>query len=404
MIEFVENKKILYVDDEKELLNSFASLLRKENLQVFTLQDSTKIDEMIAANGPFAVVFSDQKMPEYDGVQVLDKIRSTSPSTIRILITGYSDFSDTIRAINQGGISSYISKPWSDEVLKDQIKEWITQFNLKVHNQFLLNQLDEENKKLNQILDGTVGQTIRVLGDLTNRISPQVAELSDKVKRAGIAFLKAFPNLNQVEKWEILRALDLFNFGIALLPANVQGLIEKHGIAVLERSALAHSHHLLAAGLLKGIPRFYNIAKIIELQEKNFNGTGEPFDNPIKGNELPFGSRFLHILIHLAKQTSHGKSGTDVLKLMEEQEGKYDSTIIKQILGKIPAINAKQEERKLSVSELTAGMVVIDDVRSREGQILLKSQSTLSETLLNILFQWHSNDPIEEPIRVLVNI
>jgi hypothetical protein len=71
--------------------------------------------------------------------------------------------------------------------------------------------------------------------------------------------------------------------------------------------------YLLAAGLLKGIPRFENVARIIELQLRNYNGLGEPLDDFTKGDDIPFGARFLHIVIDLVKTSSRSLSGTEAL-------------------------------------------------------------------------------------------
>ena len=182
MENFIENRKILYVDDESELLNAFADLLHKENFEVYTLQDSKAIGETLEKEGPFAVVLSDQRMPGYDGVKVLELTNMVSPDTVRILVTGYSDHQDTIRAINLGGINSYITKPWEDAELKLQLKDWISQYNLKKHNKYLINLLDEENKKLNELLDGTIAQTAGILGDLANHLSTSVSDLLKKLK------------------------------------------------------------------------------------------------------------------------------------------------------------------------------------------------------------------------------
>jgi response regulator RpfG family c-di-GMP phosphodiesterase len=68
-----------------------------------------------------------------------------------MLVTGFSDQNDTIRAINLGEIHSYISKPWNDEEFKRKINNWIIRFNLLKHNKFLMKQLDDENRELNEL-------------------------------------------------------------------------------------------------------------------------------------------------------------------------------------------------------------------------------------------------------------
>ena len=400
MQNFIENRKILYVDDELELLNAFTDLMHKENLHVFTLQDSRNIKETLEKEGPFAVVLSDQRMPVYDGVKVLGTTQEVFPETVRILITGYSDHNDTIRAINIGGITSYISKPWNDDEVKRQILDWVSQYNLKKHNKYLLNLLDEENKKLNELLDGTVAQVVRILGDFANHVSPFISELGEKVKTVGVAFLKALPNLTSQERWALLRAFDLFNLGVALLPPSLQVAITREGLAALNSSSVARNHHLLAAGLLKDIPQFSGVAKIIELQAKDFNGGGEPQNNSIKGEDIPFGARLMHILIDLVRPNTGNIRGTELLQRMENLPQKYDIKIIRQILGKNLDTNFISEEKLLSLDSLKPGMLLLDDIRSTGGQLLLKANLALTETFINILFQWHIRDPIIEPIKV----
>ena len=400
MQSFIENRKILFVDDEIEILNAFSDLMRKENVSVYTLHDSKIIKETLEKEGPFAVVLSDQRMPVYDGVKVLETTQQFYPDTVRILITGYSDHMDTVRAINVGGINTYISKPWDDDDIKRRVRDWVSQYNLKKHNKYLLNLLDKENKKLNELLDGTVAQTVRILGDFANHVSPFIAELGDKVKTVGIAFLKALPNITSQEQWEILRAFDLFNLGVALLPPSLQVSITREGLSALNCSSVARNHHLLAAGLLKDIPQFSGVAKIIELQAKDFNGYGEPQNENIKGENIPFGARLMHILIDLVKPSTRNIRGTELLQRMENLPQKYDINIIRQILGKNLNANFISEEKLLNLDALKPGMVLLNDIRSMGGQLLLKANLGLTETFINILFQWHERDPIIEPIKV----
>jgi response regulator RpfG family c-di-GMP phosphodiesterase len=400
MAVFVENRKVLYVDDEPALLDAFTSLMRKENIKITTLQNSENIDSVLNKEGPFAVVLSDQRMPVCDGVHVLEKVKQQNPDTIRILITGYSDQNDTIRAINLGEIHSYISKPWDDEDFKREVNDWIIRFNLQKHNKYLTKQLDDENRELNELLEGTIVQTVRVLRDVANHVSPQVAAFNERVKVIGTALLKSFPNLTANEKWEIFRALELFNLGIALLPTGVQNMIEKHGLSVLNRVSSAQNSHLLAAGLLKGIPRFKNVARIVELQARSYNGLGEPIDDFTQGENIPFGARFLHIIIDLVKTSSRSLSGTEALNLMLSHPKKYDIKLISQILGSSTVDNYKETEHTVNIKDVTPGMILVEDIRSKNNQLLMKAGFMLTETFIFILREWHKVNPIIEPIKV----
>jgi response regulator RpfG family c-di-GMP phosphodiesterase len=396
---FKENRRVLYVDDEQQLLYSFTSLMRKENIELMVLNESERIHEILNSEPEFALVLSDQRMPVVDGVKVLEAVKEKSPDTIRVLITGYADYKDTIRAINESEIASYVAKPWDDEHLKKQVNGWITQYNLNQHNNYLREVLDEENCKLNQLLEGTVAQTVRILGDLSKHISPQVSEFGDKVKALGISVLKIMPEMSAEDKWPVLRALDLFNFGIALLPLWLQNSIATSGISAIEHSPVARNHHLMAASLLKNIPGLELVARIIELQNKNFNGTGDPEDDKVSGHNIPFGARLLHILSCIVKPASDLR-GQDLLYHMKRIPGKYDPGIIDFLLGNNVDMQFLTEDLYFRVEALKPGMMIINDVRTLSGHLLLKANTVLNETFIHILKQWHFRDPVAEPVKV----
>ena len=389
MKQFKENRRILYVDDEPQLLQSFSSLMRKENVEIITLNQSENINNVLESEKEFALVLSDQRMPVVDGVKVLECVKTKSPETLRVLITGYADYKDTIRAINESEISSYIAKPWDDEQLKRQIGDWINQYNLKQHNSYLTTMLDEENYKLNELLEGTVVQTVRILGDLSKHISPEISEFGDKVKSLGVSVLKMMPDIPLADKWPILRALDLFNFGVTLLPLWLQNSIANGGLSAVDHSPIARNHHLMAASLLKNIPGFDLVSRIIELQNKNFNGTGEPEGDNVSGTDIPFGARLLHILINIIRPTSELR-GIDLISHMKRIPGKFDPNILDFLLGKKLDVGFVSEDFYFKLDSLKPGMMIINDIRTIAGHLLLKANTVLNETLIHILNQWHA--------------
>ncbi|MBI5472282.1 MAG: response regulator [Ignavibacteriae bacterium] len=397
---FVENRKVLYVDDEPQLLASFTSLMRKERCFVTTLQDATGIRTVIDELGPFALVLSDQRMPTLEGVDVLDIVRQLCPDTVRVLITGYADQSETIRAINIGGIHSYVAKPWDDMRLRNHVQEWIDQHNMKTKNQWLTKSLDEENKKLTEILDGTVAQSVRVLGDIVSHVSPAVATIGARVKALGEAFLRMSPEISKEEQWQIQRALELFHLGAALIPASIQASIAREGLDALERYPVARNHHLLAASVIKDIPRFEEVARIIELQAKDLDGSGEPVHVEVTTDDIPRGARLLHILIDIVAHRHSTSHVTDLLHEMMRAPQKYDPVILQKMLGAKRFDEPLGDERLVRVTGIVPGMVLKEDILTLSGQLLLKAGSVLTETSITTLWQWHKNEPIQEPLRV----
>jgi two-component sensor histidine kinase len=154
MTEYERNRKILYVDDEKGLLAAFISLLRKEDIETHVLHDSTRIQQVLEDTGPFAVVFSDQRMPVMDGVGVLEVVARLHPSTLRVMMSGFTDFQDLARAVNVAGLTSFIPKPWKDDELIRFARDCIERFNIAEEKARLRRLLGDSYRNLQLLLEG----------------------------------------------------------------------------------------------------------------------------------------------------------------------------------------------------------------------------------------------------------
>jgi two-component sensor histidine kinase len=154
MKKYIHNNKVLFVDDEPAVLLAVSALLSGEDIAFRTLSDSNRIEEVLNREGPFAVVYSDQRMPGLDGVSVLSTVARMHPNSIRVMITGTAGFSELQSAINVSGITSFVQKPWNDEELVRLTLDCIARFNLMEEKVFLVNQLSATHGPLAEFLDG----------------------------------------------------------------------------------------------------------------------------------------------------------------------------------------------------------------------------------------------------------
>lgn len=139
------NKKqtIVIVDDEEMVLTSLSAFLSLEtDYQIKTFTSAKKALEFIKKND-VGLVVSDYLMPEMDGITFLAKVKEIKPQVPRIVLTGYADKENAIKAINDVGLFQYIEKPWDNEDI-------LIIFRNGLEKQKLIKRLDEKIKEINK--------------------------------------------------------------------------------------------------------------------------------------------------------------------------------------------------------------------------------------------------------------
>ncbi len=134
---------IVIVDDEEMVLTSLSAFLSLEtNYQIKTFISANKALEFIKKND-VGLVVSDYLMPEMDGIAFLAKVKEIRPQVPRIVLTGYADKENAIKAINDVGLFQYIEKPWDNEDI-------LIIFRNGLEKQKLIKRLDEKIEEINK--------------------------------------------------------------------------------------------------------------------------------------------------------------------------------------------------------------------------------------------------------------
>ena len=107
--------KILIVDDETSNLRTLERLFRGEH-DVLTAASGDEA-MMLLHQHDIALLICDQRMPEMNGIELMTRTVKIRPHMVRILLTGYTDVSSLIEAINCGHVYKYVTKPWVNEDL-----------------------------------------------------------------------------------------------------------------------------------------------------------------------------------------------------------------------------------------------------------------------------------------------
>jgi FixJ family two-component response regulator len=119
--------KVLFVDDEKSVLDGYQRMLRKD-FDVSIAEGGREGLVAIQEGGQFAVVISDMRMPSMSGSEFLAQVRQIAPDSVRMLLTGYTDLSAAIDAVNEGNIFRFLTKPCDKDALVGAINVGVARY------------------------------------------------------------------------------------------------------------------------------------------------------------------------------------------------------------------------------------------------------------------------------------
>ena len=141
---------VLFVDDDSHLLEGIKRTLRREPYDVLVATSGARALRVLAER-PVDLVVSDENMPGMSGTAFLARVRAEHPETIRILLTGQGDFEVAVRAINQGEVYRFFTKPCDAAELGAVIREALQQKDLFLKSRRLLQTVKRQSAVLEEL-------------------------------------------------------------------------------------------------------------------------------------------------------------------------------------------------------------------------------------------------------------
>ncbi|MCJ8168668.1 response regulator [Atopomonas sediminilitoris] len=139
--------KLLIVDDEPNILSALTRVLHKRPWQITTCERPEKALELMTQQA-FDLVLSDYRMPNIDGITLLQFVRQRQPEAMRLLLTGHGDREALIKAINQAEIFRFLSKPWDDYELLTALDTALELLTLRREQKRMVEQLQLQHDLL----------------------------------------------------------------------------------------------------------------------------------------------------------------------------------------------------------------------------------------------------------------
>lgn len=416
--------KVLLVDDEKNILSAFQRVLRKQGFEL-TVSSSPYEALEILSRDSYAVVVSDQRMPDMEGSRLLEEARKISPDTVRIILTGYADIKAAVKAINEGAVYRFLTKPWDDEDLRREIRQAVSQFELVSENkrlQALTAKQNTELKELNQNLEKKVQERTQEISRLNEELKNSflgsvnvLAELSEMhssvignhSKRVGALCKEIAERMELTEN-------DIFQLEIAAILHDIGKIGVSSDILRKPEASLKHreveilrSHAVKGEAIIRMVPHLEEASRLIRHHHEHIDGTGHP--DQLRKDDIPAGSRIISVADAYDKALNTRASFESatpekaVCSVQKQCPKWFDQDIVvllRQCIQKGDKSRQEGVELEIPTRELREGMVISRSLRTARGILLLPADSVVRKKHLGQIQNYQETDPIIEGIYV----
>jgi adenylate cyclase len=404
---------ILLVDDEASILSSLKRVLRPKGYQLLTAGSGAEGLRLLESNA-VDLIMSDMRMPEMNGAQFLSIAKERHPDITRILLTGYSEISSTISAINEGGVYHYLQKPWDEQDLLLTIQRALEQQFLKREStrlNLLVQKQNDELQNFNARLEKQVAarteeirQTVmflensqteiklnfltmlKVFSNMIELRSGMLGGQSDRVsalmRKIGKKFKLPEPAIQDLAIAGLLHAIGKIGLPDELIRKPQEKMSGDESRAFMAHPVKGHM-------VLTPLGAFDHVGQLILHQYERYDGRGIP--DSLSGESIPLGARILAV----ARDFEALRSGAiatlplpieKAIHIIKGQSGhRYDPLVVEHFIAladeKDPSLAEKT--RTIKSRDLETGMQLAADLRTEEGVLLIVHDTFI--TMNNIM-------------------
>ena len=382
----VMKDRVLFVDDEPNVLDGIRRQLRNR-VEVETATSGAAGLDIIRAQGPFAVVVSDMRMPDMDGARFLAKVNEIAPQTVRMVLSGQADLESTIAAVNEGRVFRFLLKPCNAETLFGVIKNGIDQYRL-VHAE-------------RHLLENTLNATVKVLCDVLGLINPVAQRRAVQIQRYAESAAQALRLLPDM--WQYHLAAMVSQLGCITMPQET--LARAFGGQTLsdDERRLYESHPEIASKLLGAIPRLEAVAGMVGGQMQPPSSDLHKGD-PSTWEPQKIGAAILWAAVQFDRHVAQGKIPEQAAQLVNQAAPGLPPAITQAMVRALADDCGLVMSRSVTLRDLAVGMVIDADVMSQRGTRLVPRGTEVTSTVLERLRAVAGGVGVIEPIRVSVKV
>ena len=410
---------ILIVDDEPVVLNALKFTLEREGFHAVGCTSPLKALAILNERD-FAVIISDQRMPEMMGLDFLVESRRIRPNSSRILITAVLALPTIVDAINKGEIFRFVAKPWLREELVATVRNAVQRHELVRHNEELqaeTQRLNEQLRSANAALEAKVKdleqQTQRL--DNANRDLAASYENSLELCRRILttydpilggqaktlvefaAQMAATPNFTEPERHALRTGAWLCDLGLIGMPREVMRAFRTKPDQLSERErGMLHSHPIYGQTLAALVDSRAEVGEVIRAHHERFDGRG--FPDGLAGDAIPWPARCLAVAVGFVES---GLSKTAAIDSILARSGSdFDPEAVRLFLKVSNLVQLPKQVREIMLHELEPGMVLANGIYSPHGLLLIGEGQSLSPGTISKIRSHNQVTPINQRLLV----
>ena len=420
---------ILFVDDEASVLKALQRFSRARRWDADVAQSGKEGLEKVGLK-KYDVIVSDMRMPEMNGTEFLRIIKRRSPSSARILLTGFADLDALESVINEIGVCNYVNKPWNDLALQEMIEssfrlvksererirleELTKRQNKKLSKLALVldKRLKESNIETQQALALLAGQEDRVRKSALDSISivTQILDWKEGRDRGHTRFVEEYGTrlaenigLDEVNIDQFRIAAKLHQIGMLCLPDEIR---DKPYFSLTKDERLLHQRYPIWGEMaLSSSASLANTGIIIRHHQEYVNGNG--FPDRLSMNQIPIESQIICLLgdfydVFNGQKVKEVSGLESAIAFINEWKGKhYDVALANEFLNILGDFDWSVESGKTILLEhLKVGDTLARDIVVNGYVTLLKKKTCITKSHIEKLKQYQ--EKFSESIEVTI--
>jgi len=410
---------ILIVDDEPVVLNALKETLERERYHVVACSSPIKALAILEER-TFAVIISDQRMPEMLGLEFLVESRRICPHASRILITAVLSLPTIVDAINKGEIFRFVAKPWLREELLATVRNALHRHELITHNEILQAQTQELNARL-MVANSALEKQVKDLEERRQQLDAANRELGARYEsslelcrriltaydpilggqaKALVEFatkMAETEHFNEAEKHALRSAAWLSDLGLIGVSRELLRSFRANPGALTERErATLHHHPVYSQTLAALVDSRTDVGEVIRAHHEHFDGTGYP--DGIAGRNIPWAARCLAVAVGFVESGQPKQAAIDTI--LAKSGSTYDPEAVRLFLKVTHLVHLPRQVREIMLEELEPGMVLASGIYSPHGLLLIGEGQALGPATIAKIRSHNQITPISQRLLV----